>query len=171
MSAYANLGRSGIMRAIEDYALGINFSRALSVKYAKMVKRATPPTPKLKNEFFAFFIGGLVCVAGQALYNIFRQSLNDSESKLLVSVTVIVLTAVLTALHLYEHYAKVAGGGSLVPISGFANAMVSPAMEFKSEGLVLGTGAKTFSIAGPVLFYGICAGVLYGIIYYIYLLL
>ena len=138
-------------------------------EYNALVKRYTPKTKKLKNEFFAFFFGGLVCLAGQALYNLYLPLVNSDEqnAKMLVSVTVVFLTALFTCFHLYEYYAKIAGGGSLVPISGFANSMVSPAIEFKSEGLILGTGAKMFSLAGPVLVYGISAGVIYGIILYI----
>lgn len=136
-------------------------------QYDDMVKKATPPSPKLKNESLAFLFGGAVCAAGQALWNLYQTFLSPDDAKLLVSVTVIAITILFTALHLYEYYAKVAGGGSLVPISGFANSMASPAIEFKSEGMILGTGAKLFTIAGPVLVYGISAGVIYGIILYI----
>ena len=138
-------------------------------EYNALVKRYTPKTKKFKNEFFAFFFGGLVCLAGQALYNLYLPLVNSDEqnAKMLVSVTVVFLTALFTCFHLYEYYAKIAGGGSLVPISGFANSMVSPAIEFKSEGLILGTGAKMFSLAGPVIVYGTVASVVYGVIYWV----
>ncbi len=137
-------------------------------EYDKMTKKASPPSPKLKNSFFAFLIGGLVCTLGQALLNLYiTLGLDKNDSKTLVSVTLIGLTAIFTALHIYEKYAKFAGCGSLVPITGFANAMVSPAIEFKAEGWILGTGAKIFAIAGPVIVYGTTASVLYGVIYWI----
>ena len=138
-------------------------------EYNSLVKAYTPKTKKFKNEILAFFFGGLVCLFGQLLYNLYLPLVEQDEqnAKLLVSVSVVFLTALFTCFHLYEYYAKVAGGGSLVPISGFANSMVSPAIEFKSEGLILGTGAKMFSLAGPVLVYGISSGVVYGLIYWI----
>ena len=136
-------------------------------EYDKMTKKASPPSPKLKNSLFAFCIGGLVCTLGQVLLNLYiALGITKTDSKTLVSVTLIGLTAFFTALHLYEKYAKVAGCGSLVPITGFANAMVSPAIEFKAEGQILGIGIKMFTVAGPVLVFGVSASVVYGIIYW-----
>ena len=134
-------------------------------EYDQMTKKASPPSPKLRNSLCAFFIGGAVCAFGQALFNVY-QALGASQenAKTLVSVTLIGLTAILTALHVYEKYAKVAGAGSLVPITGFANAMVSPAIEFKAEGQILGIGVKMFTVAGPVLVFGITSASLYGLI-------
>lgn len=133
-----------------------------------MTKKASPNSPKLKNSICAFLIGGLICCFGQGLLNLYiAAGLKEDDAKTLVSVTLIFLTAVLTALHLFDKIAKVAGAGTLVPITGFANSVVSPAIEFKSEGLVMGIGAKMFTIAGPVLVYGICASVIYGIILWI----
>lgn len=137
-------------------------------EYDKMTKKASPPSPKLKNSLFAFLIGGLVCTFGQVLLNLYMKlGIEKTDSKTLVSVTLIGLTAFFTALHVYEKYAKVAGCGSLVPITGFANAMVSPAIEFKAEGQILGIGIKMFTVAGPVIVYGVSASVVYGLIYWI----
>lgn len=134
-------------------------------EYDAMTKKASPPSPKGKNSIFAFLIGGAVCALGQALCELYRAWGADAETaKTLVSVTLIGMTALLTALHVYDKYAKVAGAGSLVPITGFANAMASPAIEFKSEGAVTGVGVKMFTVAGPVLVFGIGASVLYGLI-------
>lgn len=134
-------------------------------EYDQMTKKASPPSPKLRNSLCAFFIGGAVCAFGQALFNVYQASgASQENAKTLVSVTLIGLTAILTALHVYEKYAKVAGAGSLVPITGFANAMVSPAIEFKAEGQILGIGVKMFTVAGPVLVFGITAASLYGLI-------
>ncbi len=141
-------------------------------EYDKMTKKASPPSPKLKNSLFAFFIGGLVCTFGQVLLNLYMKlGIEKTDSKTLVSVTLIGLTALFTALHVYEKYAKVAGCGSLVPITGFANAMVSPAIEFKAEGQVLGIGIKMFTVAGPVLVFGITASAIYGVILWLIQLL
>ena len=134
-------------------------------EYDAMTKKASPPSPKWKNSAFAFLIGGAVCAFGQALSELYRAwGADEDTAKTLVSVTLIGLTALLTALHRYDKYAKVAGAGSLVPITGFANAMASPAIEFKSEGAVTGVGVKMFTVAGPVLVFGIGASVLYGLI-------
>ena len=134
-------------------------------EYDAMTKKASPPSPKWKNSLAAFLIGGAVCALGQALLEAYRALGADAETaKTLVSVTLIGLTVLLTALHLYDKYAKVAGAGSLVPITGFANAMASPAIEFKAEGPVTGVGVKMFTVAGPVLVFGISASVVYGLI-------
>ena len=134
-------------------------------EYDQMTKKASPPSPKLKNSLCAFFIGGAVCTLGQVLLNLYQtRGAGKEDAKTLVSVTLIGLTALLTTCHVYDKYAKVAGAGSLVPITGFANAMVSPAMEFKAEGQILGIGVKMFTVAGPVLVFGMTAATLYGLI-------
>ena len=141
--------------------------KTTNTQYAKMVKRATPPSPKLKNCIKAFLIGGLICAFGQALMTLFESiGMSEDEQKTLTSVTLIVLTAILTGIGVFDKIAKHAGAGTIVPITGFANSVVSPAMEFKTEGRVLGTGARIFIIAGPVIAYGTAAAFVYGIIYY-----
>ena len=137
-------------------------------KYKKMVKDASDPSPKWRNQLLAFTIGGAVCAFSQLLFNLYSAAgVSENDAKTLVSVTLIGITAVLTALHLYEHYAKVAGAGSLVPITGFANSMVSPSIEFKPEGQVMGIGVKMFSVAGPVLVFGATAAAVYGVLLWI----
>ena len=137
--------------------------------YAKMVKRVTPPSPKGKNCIKAFLIGGLICAIGQGLLLLYeRLGMNEDEQKALTAVTLIVLTAILTGIGIFDKIAKHAGAGTIVPITGFANSVVSPAMEFKTEGRVLGTGARIFIIAGPVIAYGTAAAFVYGVIAYIF---
>ncbi len=117
----------------------------------------------------AFLIGGLICCIGEGLLNMYQYfGIEFDEASAYTSITLVFLSALLTGLGLYERIAKHGGAGTLVPITGFANAVVSPALEFKTEGYVLGTGAKMFIIAGPVIVYGITAAFIYGIIYYIY---
>lgn len=136
--------------------------------YSEMVKKATPNSPILKDSFFAFVFGGGICTLGQVLLNIYKYFGFDlQESKTLVSISLIFLAALLTALNVFDKIGKIAGAGTLVPITGFANSMVSPAMEFKSEGFITGLGVKLFSVAGPVIAYGTVASVVYGIIYWI----
>ena len=137
-------------------------------EYSKYVGKKSKPSPIWKNMLWAFLVGGLICTAGQGLMNLYKSWLDLSETAaaIAVSVTFIILAALLTGLGWFDDIAKRAGAGTLVPITGFANAMVSPALEFKSEGLILGTGAKLFTVAGPVLVYGISASVVYGLILY-----
>ncbi len=138
-------------------------------EYDSMAKKASPPSKKAKDLFCAFTIGGLICTFGQALSWLYtRVGLSEDEVKAAVPVTLIVITAVLTGLGVFDRIAKHAGAGTIVPITGFANSIVSPAMEFQAEGRVLGTGAKLFSIAGPVIAYGTFAAVIYGLIAYIF---
>lgn len=138
-------------------------------EYAKMAEKASPPSPIFKNCLKAFLVGGAICTFGQFLVNWFQNSgLDLKEARAAESITLIFLTALFTALKVYDNLAKHAGAGTLVPITGFANSMVSPAMEFKPEGYVLGIGAKMFVIAGPVLVYGITASVIYGVIIYLF---
>ena len=137
-------------------------------QYDTMVKKASPPSPKIKNFIWAFCVGGLICVIGQ-LFIEFYSSLDLPEKavKMAVPVTLIFIAALLTGFGVFDKIAKRAGAGTLVPITGFANAVVSPAIEFKNEGQVLGVGAKMFAIAGPVIVYGTVASVVYGLIYWI----
>ena len=137
--------------------------------YDKMTKKASPPSPKLKDCTLAFLVGGFICALGETLSYIYREycNLKPETVKMLVPVTLITIAAILTGLGIFEKIAKYAGAGTLVPITGFSNSVVSPAIEFKSEGFVLGVGAKMFTIAGPVILYGTVASVVYGVIYWI----
>ncbi|MBQ6059214.1 MAG: SpoVA/SpoVAEb family sporulation membrane protein [Clostridia bacterium] len=133
--------------------------------YLAYVKRVTPASPLGKDLFFSFLVGGAICTVGQ-LFSHFYLSMNlgrDAASTA-TSITMIFLGAALTALNLYDDLAKVGGAGTIIPITGFANSIVSPAMEFKSEGLVLGLAAKMFVVAGPVLVYGILTSSIYGLV-------
>ncbi len=133
--------------------------------YQQMVKEASKNSPSYKNIPMAYLIGGLVCALGEGLRQLYTfLGLTSDWAGAAVSITLIGLSALLTGLGIYDKIAKVGGAGTLVPITGFANAVVSPALEFKAEGLVLGTGAKLFAIAGPVIVYGITASWVYGII-------
>ena len=137
-------------------------------QYQALVKELSPKSPILKNCINAFWIGGLICTLGQLIGNGYTAlGLGEQESATATSATLIALSALLTGLSLYDNIAKHAGAGTLVPITGFANAVSSAAIEFKTEGFVLGVGAKMFTIAGPVIVYGTVASVVYGIIYWI----
>ena len=133
--------------------------------YGKLVNERSKPSPMGKNMVWAFLVGGGICAAGQGLMNFYQHwGLNEEQAGTAVSITLILTAAVLTGLGIFDKIAKRARAGTLVPITGFANAMVSPALEFKSEGLVTGTAAKLFTVAGPVLVFGIGASVIYGLI-------
>lgn len=133
-----------------------------------MVKKASNKSPKLKDCIWAFLVGGIICTLGQVLLEIFKSlDLNEKVVKALVPVTLIFIAILLTGLKIFPKIAKHAGAGTLVPITGFANAVASPAIEFKNEGFVLGVGANMFKIAGPVIVYGTVASVIYGIVYWI----
>ncbi len=139
-----------------------------SEEYKKMGERAVPKTKTLRNMTGAFIIGGAICTIGQTVLNFYLSvGLSTPSASTACSITLIALSALLTGFGVYDNIAKIGGGGTLVPITGFANAVVSPAMEYKSEGFVLGLGVKIFTIAGPVIVYGVLASVAYGIIYYI----
>lgn len=134
-----------------------------NTEYKEMVKKASPPSHKGLNGVKAFLVGGLICAIGQTLGELYRRlGVGEENAKLLVTLTLIVLTAVLTGLGIFDKIAKHAGAGTFVPVTGFANAVVSPAMEFASEGRVLGTAAQMFRIAGPVLVYGCTLSSAYG---------
>lgn len=141
--------------------------------YKRFADAHAPRSPIGKNCINAFCIGGLICAIGQGLNDIYRLALGfpEDDAGLLASVTLVFASALLTALGIFDEIAKVAGAGTLVPITGFANAVVSPAIDSKSEGFILGVGAKIFTVAGPVLLYGILSGVIYGIIYYVHILI
>ncbi len=134
-------------------------------QYLAYVDGKAKKSPIVKNVCWAFLVGGLICVLGQGLLNLYLLwGMDKTGAATLVSITLIFLSALFTGLDLYDKLAKYAGAGTLVPITGFANAIVSPALEFQSEGFVLGMSAKLFTIAGPVLVFGITASVIYGII-------
>lgn len=142
--------------------------RISNKQYDEMVKKASPNSPIVLDCIKAFLIGGAICCFGQLLFYIFRKSgMNLDESRSLVSITLIIITAILTGIGVFDKIAKHAGAGTIVPITGFANSVVSPAMEFKSEGFIMGTGASIFKVAGPVILYGTTAASLYGLIYFI----
>ena len=137
-------------------------------EYKQMNKQAAPRSPVLKNCVLAFLVGCLICAVGQVVVELATGAgMAIKEARLLCSLTLIALSAVLTGLNVYDNIAKHAGAGTLVPITGFANSIVSPAIEFKSEGLVLGMAAKMFIIAGPVLVYGISTSIVYGLVMFV----
>lgn len=137
-------------------------------EYGELAKKRSPASAMYKTIPMAFLIGGGICTIGEALLNLYGAlGLSQDDAGALTSMSLIFLSVLLTGFKLYDRIAQVGGAGSLVPITGFANAVSSPAVEFKSEGFVLGLGAKMFIIAGPVIVYGISASIIYGIIYYI----
>lgn len=137
--------------------------------YQEYVNKKSPNSPILKNCFNAFWVGGLICTLGQIIMDFCKyRGLDKTLSSTIVSIILIFLSAFLTGLNLFNKIGKFAGAGSLVPITGFANSIVSPAMEYKSEGYVMGVGAKMFTVAGPVLVFGISASILVGIVYLIF---
>ena len=137
-------------------------------EYQKLVKEISPRSPIGKDCFHAFWIGGLICVIGQVLLNGFlAMGLSAKDAPGAASMCLVALSALLTGLSVYDDIAKTAGAGTLVPITGFANSVAAPAVEFKTEGFILGTAAKMFTIAGPVIVYGVAASVVYGLIYWI----
>lgn len=165
------------MYKIENLAkinYNIKFNRRDKMKvtqnqYEQMNKKASPNTKSLQTTICAFLVGGLICVIGQLLIDLYIYAgIDKQQASVLASVSLIFIAAVLTAFKVYDNIAKIGGAGTLVPITGFSNAVVSPAMEFKSEGLILGLGAKMFIIAGPVIVYGTIASVIYGLIIYIF---
>ena len=134
-------------------------------EYGRYVKAKAKPSPIVKNTALAFVVGGLICVVGQAVQNGWTAAgLGREDAGTATSCTLVALSALLTGLGLYSRLARFGGAGTLVPITGFANAVVSPAIDFQSEGFITGTGAKLFTVAGPVLVFGISASILYGIL-------
>ncbi len=140
-------------------------------EYGKLVKEMSSKSPMWRDCLNAFWIGGVICTLGQVFINWYTSlGVEKTDAGTLASMSLVVIAALLTGLSLYDDIAKVAGAGTLVPITGFANSISAPAVEFKTEGMILGTAAKMFTIAGPVIVYGISASVIYGIIYYVYTL-
>lgn len=137
--------------------------------YQIYVDQKTPNSPILKNCFNAFWVGGLICSIGQIIFEICKtRGLDETTSYTLVSMILVFCSAFLTSLNIFNKIGKFAGAGSLVPITGFANSIVSPAMEYKSEGYIMGVGGKMFTVAGPVLVYGISSSIIVGIIYFLF---
>lgn len=138
-------------------------------KYQEYVDKKSPNSPILKNCFNAFWVGGLICTFGQIILLICKaRGLDEATSGTIVSIILIAISAFLTSLNIFNKIGKFAGAGSLVPITGFANSIVAPSIEYKSEGYVMGVGSKMFTIAGPVLVFGICSSIIVGIIYLIF---
>ena len=137
--------------------------------YKRFAEAHAPRSPILKNCFNAFWIGGTVCLLGQILRTVYTDvcGIGSEDAGTLTSVTLIFLAVTLTCLGWFDRIAKVAGAGTIVPITGFANSVVSPAIDSQAEGRILGVGAKIFTISGPVLLYGVLAGAVYGVIYYV----
>lgn len=141
-------------------------------QYGALVARMAPKSPMWRDCLNAFWIGGLICVVGQIFTNCYGAwGLEKQDAGTAASMTLVALSALLTGLSVYDDIAKHAGAGTLVPITGFANAIAAPAVEFKTEGFVLGVGAKMFTIAGSVIVYGLAASVVYGFIYWLYTIL
>lgn len=141
-------------------------------EYGKLVEQISPRSPVGKDCLKAFAVGGSICAIGQFFLNFYTNlGLEKDAAGTAMSMTLVLLSALLTGLSLYDNIAKHAGAGTLVPITGFANAIAASAIEFKTEGFILGVGAKMFTIAGPVIVYGLAASVVYGLIYWVYLLL
>ncbi len=137
-------------------------------EYESLVNKLSPPSPMWRDCVGAFVIGGLICTLGQFILNRYvHWGLDETNAGTATSMTLIALSALMTGLSLYDNIAKFAGAGTLVPITGFANSIAAPAVEFKTEGFILGVGAKMFTIAGPVIVYGVSASVLYGLVYWI----
>ncbi len=138
-------------------------------EYSKMTDKASPNSPVLLNCVKAFLFGGTICCFGQLLNFLFEKAgLNEEQLKIVTPCIIIIITAILTGIGVFDKIARHAGAGTIVPITGFANSVVSPALEFKHEGFVLGTAAQMFTIAGPVIVYGVASSVVYGIIAYIF---
>ncbi len=153
---------------INRKAMVINMSISNS-DYSKMTDKASPNSPVVPNCIRAFLFGGGICLFAQLLNTLFGKiGLNADEVKLATPSTVIIITAILTGIGVFDKIARYAGAGTIVPITGFANSVVSPALEFKHEGFILGTAAQMFTIAGPVIVYGTATSFLYGLIIYIF---
>ena len=138
-------------------------------EYQNYVDKKSPNSPIVKNCFYAFLIGGLICSIGQVIFSYCEfKGLDETLSGTVVSILLIGLSAFLTGLNVFNKIGKIAGAGSLVPITGFANSIVAPAMEYKSEGYVMGVGSKMFTVAGPVLVYGISTSIIVGLVYLVF---
>lgn len=147
---------------------GERIMKLTKAEYQKMLQKHAPKSPMGKDVIWAAVVGGAICVVGQVIVNFYKgQGMDSDGAAAATSITMIFLGGLFTALHLYDKLAKRAGAGTIVPITGFANAVISPAIEFKTEGLILGTAAKMFAVAGPVIVYGVTASVIYGLIYWL----
>ena len=136
-------------------------------KYAELVKKASPNSPVFRDCIKAFVSGGIICTIGQLLLDFYiGMDISEKDAAAWVSITLVGLSALLTALGIYEKLGKFCGAGTIVPITGFANSVVSPAIEFKKEGMVFGMAAKMFVVAGPVIVYGTLTSMLIGLVYY-----
>ena len=144
----------------------MNNSLNLQKEYQNYVNKKSPNSPIIKNCFFAFLIGGLICSTGQIIqeYCIYK-GIDKELSSTIVSIVLIAISAFFTGLNLFNKIGKIAGAGSLIPITGFANSIVAPSMEYKSEGYIMGVGSKMFTVAGPVLVYGISSSIIVGLAY------
>ena len=146
-----------------------NSSAENNAEYKKLVKRHSPKSPFLKNAFFAFLIGGLICFIGEWLAFLYRYlGIEEEKSYVLVTVTYIVLASLATGFGFFDKIARHGGAGTLLPVTGFSNAVTSSAIDTRSEGYIAGVGSKIFTVAGPVILYSTVAGTVYGLIYYIY---
>lgn len=146
------------------------FSEKEKAAFRKFAESHAPSSNLVLDCIWAFVTGGIICTFGQVIHDIYiRLGALEDTAKVLVPITLVFISTILTGFGIYEKIAKKAGAGTLVPITGFANAVASPALEFKAEGFVLGVGAKVFAIAGPVILYGTAASVVYGLIYYFFL--
>lgn len=139
-----------------------------SKKYKALIKKHTPTSPILKNCTLAFLFGGGICLLAELLATLFiKLGIERGDAYSLVTASLIVIASILTAIGVFDRIARLAGAGTLVPVTGFANSVTSPALDARSEGLILGVGAKIFTVAGPVILFGTAAGTIYGLIYYI----
>ncbi len=138
-------------------------------EFKEYVENKTEKSPIIKNIILAFIVGGIICLIGQVITNcLISKNFEEKDAKTISTIALIFIGAFLTAINLYSKLGKYAGAGSVVPITGFSNSIVAPAIEYKSEGYVLGLGANMFKVAGPVLVYGIFSSFIYGIIYYVF---
>ena len=138
-----------------------------SKKYKALIKKHTPTSPILKNCTLAFLFGGGICLLAELLATLFiKLGIERGDAYSLVTASLIVIASILTAIGVFDRIARLAGAGTLVPVTGFANSVTSPALDARSEGLILGVGAKIFTVAGPVILFGTAAGTIYGLIYY-----
>lgn len=154
-----------------EKSMNESLKKAKQKEYAELVEETKPKTPVLKNVFCAFLVGGLISVLGQIIYELLKLAdMTDTQSVTVTLIILIVAGAVLTGLGLYDKIGKFAGAGSIVPISGFSNSVVAPALEWKTEGLIAGLAAKLFTLAGPVIVYGVCVSVVLGLMKYLWLL-
>ena len=153
------------------YLSEVNMNNPLDTQkdYQEYVNQKSPNSPILKNCFNAFWVGGLICSIGQIIFSFcLYKGLDETASGTVVSIILIAISAFLTGLNIFNKIGKFAGAGSLVPITGFANSIVAPAMEYKSEGYIMGVGAKMFTVAGPVLVYGISTSIIVGFVYFLF---